>query len=216
MSWEPITADAFRERVLRRFERRDALLAEGSGDHVLNPGLDMGYLPPRDAAVLMPVIDRPGGAGVLLTTRTNHLPSHKGQIAFPGGKIDPDDASPEAAALREAQEEVGLDPARVEVLGRFANYVSRTGFNVAPVVGIVPADAPITVNPGEVADAFEVPLGFLMSDAMHEKRSMVWQERERFFWAMPWRDEAVQPPVERAIWGLTAGVIRMIWERLYR
>ena len=212
MSYPAISADAFRRTVLERFERRDAALEEGGGDHVLNPGLDMGFRPARDAAVLMPVIDRPGDATVLLTTRTNHLPSHRGQIAFPGGKIDPDDATPEAAALREAEEEVGLPPARVEVLGRFANYVSRTGYNVAPVVGIVPADVEWRLNPGEVADAFEVPLGFLMAEVSHQKRSMVWQEKERYFWAMPWSDAAG----EREIWGLTAGIIRMIWERLYR
>ena len=212
MSWEPISADAFRTTVLERFERRDALLEETGGDHVLNPGLDMGYTPPRDAAVLVPVIDRSEGATVLLTTRTNDLPSHRGQIAFPGGKIDPDDASPEDAALREAHEEVGLERGRVEVLGRFANYVSRTGFNVAPVVGIVPADVRLRLNPGEVADAFEVPLGFLMSDAMHEKRSMSWKGAERHFWAMPWDDGGTP----REVWGLTAGIIRMIWERLYR
>ena len=212
--WQPIGAADFRARTLDRFARRDAAFDAAGGDHVLNPGLDADYAPPRDAAVLIPVIDRPGGATVLLTTRTNHLPSHRGQIAFPGGKIDPGDASAEAAALREAHEEVGIAPDDVEVLGTFAHYLSRTGYDVAPVAGIVRPDVKLRLNPHEVADAFEVPLGFLMAEASHLKQSLVWQERERHFWAMPWRgpDETA----ERNIWGLTAGIIRMVWERLYR
>ena len=214
-SFEPISASDFRERALARFAARDAAFDAAGGDHQLNPGLDRDYAPPRAAAVLIPVIDRPEGATVLLTLRTDHLPSHKGQIAFPGGKIEPDDASPEAAALREAEEEVGLAPHEVEVLGRFAPYISRTGFEVAPVAGIVGPGVTVRPDPGEVADAFEVPLGFLMDGRLHQKRSLMWKEQERFFWAMPWRDETRAPAVDRPIWGLTAGIIRMVWERLY-
>ena len=213
--FEPISAADFRTRALTRFADRDAAFDTAGGDHVLNPGLDGDYAPPRAAAVLVPVIDRPNGATVLLTLRTDHLPSHKGQIAFPGGKIEPDDASPEAAALRETHEEVGIAPADVDVLGRFAPYLSRTGFEVAPVAGIVRPDVAVRPDPNEVADAFEVPLGFLMDGRLHQKRSLMWKERERFFWAMPWRDETRTPAVDRPIWGLTAGIVRMIWERLY-
>ena len=212
MSWQPIAAADFVSAVERRFERRDALLREAGGDHVLNPGLDRDYRPPRDAAVLIPVIDRPEGATVLLTLRSNELPDHKGQIAFPGGKIDPGDASAEAAALRETHEEVGILPAQVRVVGRFADYLSRTGFRVAPVVGVVPPDVEIVPEPGEVADAFEVPLGFLMSDATHRRESLQWKGADRHFWAMPWQEEG---GVERRIWGLTAGIIRMVWQRVY-
>ena len=211
----PIMASDFRERALRRFAARDAAFDTAGGDHVLNPGLDADYRPPKAAAVLIPVIDRPEGASVLLTLRTEHLSSHKGQIAFPGGKIDDTDASPEAAALREANEEVGLDAAHVEVLGRFAPYLSRTGFEVAPVAAVVRPDASLEANPDEVADIFEVPLGYLMDGRLHQKRSLMWKERERHFWAMPWRDEAGKRAVDRPIWGLTAGIIRMVYERLY-
>lgn len=211
----PILAADFRERATACFAVRDTAFDAAGGDHVLNPGMDANDVPPRAAAVLIPVIDRPEGATVLLTLRTQHLSSHRGQIAFPGGKIDPDDVSPEAAALREAHEEVGIAPRQVEVLGRFAPYISRTGYDVAPVAGIVGPDVVVRPNPDEVADAFEVPLGFLMDGRLHQRRSLMWKDKERFFWAMPWRDETRVPAVDRPIWGLTAGIIRMVWERLY-
>jgi 8-oxo-dGTP pyrophosphatase MutT (NUDIX family) len=144
---------------------------------------------------------------VILTQRTAKLRTHSGQIAFPGGRIDPTDASPEAAALRESEEEIGLDPASVEIVGRMPDYVSGSGFRIAPVLGIVPEKHALKLNPDEVDDAFEVPLGFLMNAANHRRESRIWQEKERFFYTMPFAD--------RYIWGVTAGIIRTLHDRLY-
>ncbi|MER2534514.1 MAG: CoA pyrophosphatase [Rhizobiaceae bacterium] len=180
------------------------------GDHTFNPDLrDMIMRPGLSrAAVLVPVIDHGEEAGVLLTKRADALRAHSGQIAFPGGRIDPGDVSPEAAALRETLEEVGLGERDIEVVGRMPDYFSGSGYQVTPVLGIVRPDYLVTVNADEVDDVFEVPLRFLMDPANHQRASRVWNERERFFYAMPFG--------ERYIWGLTAGIIRSVYERLYR
>lgn len=179
------------------------------GDHSLNPSLREMILRDglRDAAVLVPVVDRPEGASVILTTRTANLRSHSGQVAFPGGRIDPDDASPEHAALRETREEIGLPPDHIEVVGRMPDYVSGSGFRIAPVLSVVRPGFRLTINPAEVDDAFEVPLAFLMDPANHRRESRIWQEHERFYYTMPFG--------ERYIWGVTAGIIRTLYERLY-
>lgn len=200
------TVEEFRLRAARMTARLgDAV----DGDHVLNPELRHLILREglRDAAVLIAVVDRPEGASVLLTKRTDRLRSHSGQIAFPGGAIDPEDESPEWAALRETEEEVGLDPSLVEVVGRMPDYVTGSGYRIAPVLGVVQPGFVLTVNPDEVEDVFEVPLAFLMDPANHMRDSRIWQEKERFFYAMPHG--------ERHIWGITAGIIRTLYERLY-
>lgn len=179
------------------------------GDHRMNPGiaplLSKDRL--RDAAVLVPVIDHGSEASVLLTQRSAALRSHSGQVAFPGGKIDPTDPSPEAAALREAYEEVGLAGDRVEIVGRMPDYLTATGYRIAPVLSVVKPDFALSLNPDEVAGAFEVPLSFLMEAQNHRRGSRVWMDRERFFYEMPYGGHH--------IWGVTAGIIRVIYERLY-
>jgi 8-oxo-dGTP pyrophosphatase MutT (NUDIX family) len=203
---DSLTVEDFR----RRAARISSLLGDAvDGDHVLNPSLRHLILREglRDAAVLIAVIDRPEGASLLLTKRTDRLRSHSGQIAFPGGAIDPDDASPEWAALRETEEEIGLDPALVEVVGRMPDYVTGSGYRIAPVLGVVQPGFVLTINPDEVDDVFEVPLAFLMDPANHVRDSRIWNEQERFFYATPHG--------ERHIWGITAGIIRTLYERLY-
>ena len=216
MAEYPYSAQAFRERVLERFESRANIMAAVSGDGMLNEGFDAMVTKRdlRDAAVLIPVIDRGGEATVLLTLRTDHLPSHKGQIAFPGGKLE-EGETPVQAALREAEEEVGLHADQVEVLGTFGNYLSGSGYRVFPVVAMVKGEVELTLCDEEVAEAFEVPLSFLMDQNSHKVESLTWKDKERFFYAMPYQDETSVPPQERRIWGLTAGIIRTVQERLY-
>lgn len=178
------------------------------GDLDLNPAMweEAGVKATRPATVLIPVVDRPE-PGVILTVRTAHLPSHAGQIAFPGGKIDPHDATPLAAALREAEEEIGLDPALVEPLGYLDLFFTFSGFRILPVVARVAPACALTLNPHEVEDAFEVPLAFLMGPENHHKHSRDWKGILRHYYAMPYQ--------ERYIWGITAGILRNLYERVY-
>ena len=136
------------------------------------------------------------------------LRAHAGQIAFPGGRIDPEDAGPEAAALREAEEEIGLAPGFVETLCLGPDYLTGSGYHVAPVIAIVRPGFELRLNPAEVADAFEVPLSFLMDPANPHKGSRIWEGATRYFFEMPYGD--------RHIWGITAGILRVLYERLYR
>ena len=174
----------------------------------------LGQRPSRAAAVLIPIVLRgTNGADphLLLTQRTLHLSSHAGQIAFPGGKVDEADASAEAAALREANEEVGLASHFVEIVGTLPSYVTGTAFHITPVVGLVSPDHIVTPNAFEVADVFEVPLAFLMNP--HNHRLHTW-EREgvtRQWYSMPYTEPADRSNAltnERYIWGATAGMIR--------
>jgi 8-oxo-dGTP pyrophosphatase MutT (NUDIX family) len=170
---------------------------------------------PREAAVLMPLVVRASGLSVLLTQRADNLSNHAGQISFPGGSREPADASPVAAALREAQEEVHLDPARVEVLGSLPDYLTGTGFRVTPVVGLVHEPFSVVADSLEVASIFEVPLDFLMNPAHHEVRLLRWEGGERRFFAMPYPasgDGGVS--VHHFIWGATAGMLRNFYRFL--
>lgn len=179
------------------------------GDHRLNPTLRDLIVRDglRDAAVLIAIVDHPEEATVILTKRTEGLRSHSGQIAFPGGRIDPEDPTPEAAALREAEEEIGLSPDEVEIVARMPDYFAGSGFKIVPVLATVRPGLMLTINRDEVDDAFEVPLRFLMDPVNHARESLMWQERERHYYAMPFG--------ERYIWGVTAGIIRAVYERLY-
>ncbi|MBS7545766.1 CoA pyrophosphatase [Ancylobacter oerskovii] len=176
------------------------------GDHELTPEFRELVENVRAAAVLIPVVARPDPT-VLLTLRSSHLPSHAGQIAFPGGKVDPTDPDPLHAALREAEEEVGLDRRLVSPLGYLDSYLARTGYRIVPVVALVAPDFGLTLNPGEVDEAFEVPLDFLMSPGNHQQESREWLGFMRTFHAMTYD--------KRRIWGITAGILRSLYERVY-
>ncbi|MCW2225542.1 CoA pyrophosphatase [Bradyrhizobium japonicum] len=162
--------------------------------------------PVRPAAVLIAVVDRPEPT-ILLTQRSAHLNDHAGQIAFPGGKIDATDASPLDAALREAEEEVGLSRDFVEPIGYLDLYGTAFGFRILPTVARVRPGFELTINHSEVDDAFEVPLSFLMNPVNHQVHSKEFRGMERFYYAMPF--------AERYIWGATAGMLRVLYERIY-
>jgi 8-oxo-dGTP pyrophosphatase MutT (NUDIX family) len=181
---------------------------------------------PREAAVLMPIAMRPGGLTVLLTQRADNLSNHAGQVSFPGGSREPSDPTPIAAALREAHEEVNLDPGRVEVLGALPDYLTGTGFRVTPVVGLVHEPFSLAADSLEVASIFEVPLSFLMNPVHHQVRVFRWEGGERRFYAMPYPDRNspdlnVPEPViasgvgsSHFIWGATAGMLRNFYRFL--
>jgi 8-oxo-dGTP pyrophosphatase MutT (NUDIX family) len=160
----------------------------------------------RPAAVLVPVVDH-AEPGVLLTMRTSALPSHAGQIAFPGGKIDPGDASPLAAAMREAEEEIGLDHTLIDPIGYLDLYLTFSGFRILPVLARVIPSYELRINASEVADAFEVPLSFVMDEANHRRASRDWKGVTREYYEMPFG--------ERYIWGVTAGILRNLYEKIY-
>lgn len=172
--------------------------------------------PHADAAVLMALVEHAHGLSVLLTQRTVHLPTHAGQIAFPGGKVDAQDASVRDTALREAHEEVGLEPHHAEVIGQLPVYVTGTGFHVTPVVALVAPSLQLDPNPGEVDAVFEVPLAFLMDPANHRRHALEWQGRARQWFSMPYLETlpGAQAPVERFIWGATAGILRNFYRFL--
>ncbi|HLG82313.1 MAG TPA: CoA pyrophosphatase [Bradyrhizobium sp.] len=162
--------------------------------------------PIRPAAVLIPIVDHPEPT-VLLTQRSPHLADHAGQIAFPGGKIDATDASPRDAALREAEEEVGLDRSFVDPLGYLGVYGTSFGFRILPTVARVRPGFSLDINRSEVDDAFEVPLAFLMNPNNHQLHAKEFRGVERTYYAMPF--------AERYIWGATAGILRVLYERIY-
>jgi 8-oxo-dGTP pyrophosphatase MutT (NUDIX family) len=186
----------------------DPSIEGARGDLDLNPEMWIraGVKATKPAAVLVPIIDR-SEPTVLLTLRTAELASHAGQVAFPGGKIDPEDATPVAAALREAQEEIGLAPLLVEPLGYLDLYLTFSGFRILPTVARVKPDFALTLNPWEVAETFEVPLRFLMTPQNHQRKTRDWNGIEREYYAIPFEN--------RYIWGITAGILRNLYERIY-
>ncbi|WP_409997670.1 MULTISPECIES: CoA pyrophosphatase [unclassified Bradyrhizobium] len=206
------SADFFaRGRARLRFDVPQALLdpdvIPASGDSGTDRMLEIisREQPIRPAAVLIPVVDHPEPT-VLLTQRSPNLSSHAGQIAFPGGKIDVTDASPLDAALREAEEEVGLDRSFVDPIGYLDVYGTAFGFRILPTVARVRPGFTLKINEGEVDDAFEVPLAFLMDPANHQLHSKEFRGMERLYYAMPF--------AERYIWGATAGILRVLYERV--
>jgi 8-oxo-dGTP pyrophosphatase MutT (NUDIX family) len=184
------TADPAEAAALRRALR---------GDHDLNPGMTPPSRELRPAAVLVPLVDHSDGMTVLLTRRTAHLSAHAGQIAFPGGRIEADDRDASEAALREAEEEVGLARDHVTLVGRLDTYVTGTGFEITPVVGLVRVPFPLKPDPAEVAEAFEVPLDFVLDPKNHRRTERIVEDRKRVFFVLPFEG--------RNIWGATAGML---------
>jgi 8-oxo-dGTP pyrophosphatase MutT (NUDIX family) len=160
----------------------------------------------RAAAVLVPIVQRADELTLLFTQRTVHLKAHAGQVSFPGGRAEPGDASAEFTALREAQEEIGLAPERVEILGRLPDYHTRTGYVVAPIIGLLTPPFDLAPDPREVDEIFEVPLAFLLDPANHRRQTRVLQGRTVGFYEMPYG--------QRYIWGATAGMIVNFWRFL--
>jgi 8-oxo-dGTP pyrophosphatase MutT (NUDIX family) len=178
------------------------------GDHDLDPVMAKiaQVRPIRPAAVLVGIVARDEPM-VLLTQRSQHLPDHPGQISFPGGKIDPGDATPLDAALREAHEEIGLERGQIESLGYLDLYMTTLGYRIVPILARIAPDYRLELNVGEVDDAFEVPLSFLMDVANHKRGSREWQGMMRTYYAMPFGD--------RNIWGVTAGILKNLHERVW-
>jgi len=215
-------ADPFTEAGFRALARRglnaapsEAIFdprsgrALGPSDWDLSPEFmdDLAVMPPpRPAAVLVPVVLRPA-LTVLLTQRSHDMPSHPGQISFPGGKVEPSDSSAVDCALREAKEEIGLPASHIEPLGYLDSYRTGSGFQIVPVVALVTPGFPVSLDPREVTEVFEVPLRFLMDPAHHRKDSREWRGRVRFFYAMAYE--------ERYIWGATAGMLKNMQQRLF-
>jgi 8-oxo-dGTP pyrophosphatase MutT (NUDIX family) len=184
--------------------------AFGPSDWDLNPEFrdDLAVMaPPRPAAVLVPIVLRTP-LTVMLTQRAHDMPSHPGQISFPGGKMEPEDSGPVACALREAEEEVGVTADFVEVLGFLDSYRTGTGFQISPVVAFVQPGFALAVDRREVLEVFEVPLPFLMNVDNHQKHVREWRGRQRSYYAMPYEG--------RYIWGATAGMLKNMHQRLFQ
>ena len=184
-SADPAEAAAFRHAI--------------RGDHDLNPGVTPPSTALTPAAVLVPLIDHRDGISVLLTQRTAHLTAHAGQISFPGGRIEEVDPDALAAALRETEEEIGLPRERISVIGRLDTYVTGTGFEIAPFVGVVDPPVPISIDPFEVAEAFEVPLAFVLDRRNHQRIEREVGAHNRSYFVLPYQG--------RNIWGATAGIL---------
>jgi 8-oxo-dGTP pyrophosphatase MutT (NUDIX family) len=206
------TVEELRRLAAERLEQdihpsaHDLHRPSGRGDHDLNPGVTL--RPLRSAAVLLGIVERAGEARVVLTRRTEQLPTHAGQIALPGGKVDDADPGPVEAALRESREEIGLEDELVRVIGLLDTYQTGTGYRILPVVGLVSDAFEPRPEPREVAEVFEVPLAFLMNPDNHQRHSREWQGARRYFYAMPYQ--------HRYIWGATAGILRNLYDRVYR
>lgn len=195
-----MTSSALLDRV------RAALLPvpNGAEQVIENEGLEPSAVTP--AAVLFPIVLRENAPAVLLTLRTSHLRDHPGQVSFPGGRVEADDASPLETALRETEEEIGLSRRHIEVIGYLPDYLTGTGFRVTPVVAWVRPPFDLVPDKFEVAEVFEVPLAFVLDEANHQRMAIHAGGRRRTFFMMPYR--------ERFIWGATAGMIRCLHDRL--
>lgn len=195
--------------LLRASDRLDPI----KGDARLPEGGDLDFIDDsrmssiRSAAVLIPIIPRLDGPTALLTKRPDTMAAHPGQVAFPGGKVEKTDADDIAAALREAEEEVGVVPDRVELIARSSRYVTGTEFRITPVVGVLPHDFVARPDESEVAAVFEAPLSFLFNAANHQTGTAVWKGKRREYVEMPWQGFR--------IWGVTAGIIRDLYASLY-
>lgn len=186
-----------RHHIISRFDGRD--FGPNRGDDDLNPGMKPVRQKLTPASVLVPIVERADGLTILLTKRTDHLHDHAGQISFPGGRWEEKDGNRVETALRETEEEIGLHRQHIETIGHLDRYITRTGFDVTPVVGLV--SPPFTLEPDsfEVAEVFEVPLAFFLERSNHQKQSREWQGKTRHFYVMPYEDYY--------IWGATAGML---------
>jgi len=190
-----VDVDRFRLALYPEPSRSPFILEDGVGDEELTP-----------AAVLFPIVQRMAEPTVLLTQRTAHLKDHPGQISFPGGRREAADPSPAHTALREAAEEIGLAAAHVDILGYLPEYLTATGFRVTPVVAVVTPPFDLHLDTFEVAEAFEVPLAFLLDPANHQRHSLHYRGKLRQYYAMPYK--------EYFIWGATAGIIMSLYQSL--
>ncbi len=194
-----VAKEITKARILNRIAQRSAYQERQIGDRDLNPD----FVPPdgrqKKAAVLVGLVDHPTGFSVLLTQRTDHLRDHAGQISFPGGKIEAHDGTPIRTALRETEEEVGVPPDLVEVIGRLDRYTTGTGFEIVPVVGFIRPGYPVEPDPFEVAEVFEVPLSHFLNLDNHRRETRKIRGQERSFYAMPYG--------RYYIWGATAGML---------
>ena len=196
-----ITPQQLRTRFAEQRAWRHEMLGDGQ---FAGLGLPAGHAY-KPAAVLVPLVQREA-LTLLLTQRPMHMKHHPGQISFPGGRVEASDADAIAAALRETQEEIGLASHHIDIIGALPPYHTVTNYAVTPVVALVQPPFELTLDANEVADAFEVPLDFILDPANHEKRSRPWQGRERHFYAMPYQD--------RFIWGATAAMLRNLYHFL--
>ena len=214
VSSQQVTTPSFFDRARERLTLdvppalTDPSVEGARGDLDLNPDVwrRAGVKATKPAAVLVPVIDR-AEPTVLLTLRTAELASHAGQVAFPGGKIDPGDADPVAAALREANEETGLLPGLIEPIGYLDLYLTFSGFRILPTVARVKPEFTLELNPREVTEAFEVPLEFLMTPSNHQRKTRDWNGFARDYYEIPFEN--------RYIWGITAGILRNLYQRVW-
>jgi 8-oxo-dGTP pyrophosphatase MutT (NUDIX family) len=210
-----LSGSVFFERANRRLTLNvpagltDPKVTPNRGDHDVDPVMQKiaEVRPIRPAAVLVPVVDH-AQPTVLLTQRAQHLPDHAGQISFPGGKIDKTDASPLDSALREAEEEIGLDRSFVTPIGYLEVYMTTLGYRIVPTIARVKPGFALTLNESEVDATFEVPLAFLMNQGNMQRHSRDWQGMTRHYYAITFGD--------RYIWGVTAGILRNLYDRIYR